>query len=116
MQHDFEVYGSRGALRFTQERLNELHFYEADAANGRHGFRRIEAGPEHVPYGRFIVAPGHQIGFNDLKTIEVAGFIRAINGEEAEPFGFRAGLGIQSLVEAIQASSAEGAWRRVTGA
>ena len=27
MQHDFEVYGSRGALAFSQERFSELHYY-----------------------------------------------------------------------------------------
>ncbi len=110
MQHDFEVYGAKGALVFSGERLNELHFYDARERNGRQGFRRIEAGPAHPPYGAFIVAPGHQIGFNDLKTIEVAGFVRAIAGDIPEPFGFRAGLRIQSLVETIQRSSRERCW------
>jgi predicted dehydrogenase len=110
MQHDFEVYGSKGALVFSGERLNELHFFDACDRTGRQGFRRIEAGPAHPPYGAFIVAPGHQIGFNDLKTIEVAGFVRAIEGGSAEPFGFRAGLRIQSLVETIQRSSREPCW------
>ena len=41
MQHDFEVYGTKGALLFTQERFNELHFYSAEDAPGRRGFRRI---------------------------------------------------------------------------
>lgn len=113
MQHDFEVYGSRGALAFTGERLNELHFYSNDDPAGRHGFRRIEAGPDHPPYGEFIVAPGHQIGFNDLKTIEVAGLVRAIAGDHAEPFGFRAGLRVQTMVETIQRSSREGAWLKI---
>ena len=27
MQHDFEVYGTKGALAFSQERFNELHFF-----------------------------------------------------------------------------------------
>ncbi len=114
MQHDFEVYGSKGALVFAGERLNELHFFDARDGAGRQGFRRIEAGPAHPPYGAFIVAPGHQIGFNDLKTIEVAGFVRAIAGEGPEPFNFRAGLRIQSLVETIQRSSRERRWITVT--
>ena len=66
MQLDFEVMGSKGGLSFTQERFNELHYYSVDDAGGRRGFRRIEAGPDHAPYGRFCPAPGHQIGFNDL--------------------------------------------------
>ena len=114
MQHDFEVYGTKGALAFSQERFNELHFYATDDRKGRQGFRRIEAGPDHVPYGLFCVAPGHQLGFNDLKAIEVAGFLEAIAGKRPEPFNFRGGLRIQTLVETIQASSKAGAWRRLS--
>ncbi len=113
MQHDFEVYGTKGALLFTQERFNELHFYSADDAPGRRGFRRIEAAPDHAPYGRFCVAPGHQIGFNDLKAIEVAGYLDALAGRAEEPFSFRKGLRIQSLVEAVHASSKAQAWMDV---
>jgi len=114
MQHDFEVVGSKGGLTFSQERLNELHFYSAGDAPGRRGFRRIEAGPDHPPYGRFCVAPGHQLGFNDLKAIEVARYMDAIAGKTPEPFNFRAGLRIQQLVETIQRSSRDGGWQRIT--
>ena len=108
MQHDFEVYGSKGALLFSQERFNELHFYSAADPAGRRGFRRIDAGAEHPPYGLFCVAPGHQLGFNDLKAIEVARYLDAIAGRTAEPFNFRAGLRIQQLVETIHRSSRRG--------
>src|SRR6202008_2176419 len=43
MQHEFELYGTKGALAFTQERFNELQFYCAADPQGRRGFRRIEA-------------------------------------------------------------------------
>lgn len=111
MQHDFEVYGSRGGLHFSGERMSELHYYDGRDPAGRRGFRRIDAAPEHPPYGAFCVAPGHQLGFNDLKAIEIAGFLEAVAGRRPEPFGFRAGLRIQSLIEAVRASAAEG--RRV---
>ena len=110
MQHDFEVYGSKGALAFSRERFSELHFYRAGDAPGRRGFRRIEAAPEHAPYGRFCVAPGHQLGFNDLKAIEIAGFVNAVAGTGPELFDFRDGHRIQSLVGTIQQSSREGRW------
>jgi predicted dehydrogenase len=113
MQHDFEVYGTKGALAFTQERFNELHFFTTENRRGRQGFRRIEAAPDHPPYGLFCVAPGHQLGFNDLKAIEVAGFLDAVAGRRPEPFNFRAGLRIQTLVETIHASSRAGAWQDV---
>ena len=110
MQHDFAVYGSMGALYFSQERLNEIHYFDGRDASGRRGFRRIEAGPEHEPYGRFCVAPGHQIGFNDLKAIEFAAFSGAIAGEGPEPFNFRAGWRIQHICDAIRTSAIEGKW------
>jgi predicted dehydrogenase len=113
MQHDFEVYGTKGALLFSQERFNELHFYSIADAQGRRGFRRIEAGPEHDPYGLFCVAPGHQLGFNDLKAIEVARFVDAIR-TRSEPFNFRAGQRNQDLVEAIQRSALEEKWMSLT--
>jgi predicted dehydrogenase len=110
MQHDFEVYGTTGALIFSQERFNELHFYSAEDRAGRRGFKRIEAGPDHEPYGLFCVAPGHQLGFNDLKAIEIANFVKAIAGEGLELMNFRAGARIQALVEDVRRSSAGGAW------
>jgi predicted dehydrogenase len=113
MQHDFEVYGAKGALFYSHERFNELHYYSTADAPGRQGFRRIEASPAHPPYGNFCVAPGHQLGFNDLKAIEVAGYVNAIMGRQEEPFNFRRGLRIQHLVETIQASSRERSWRKV---
>lgn len=113
MQHDFEVYGTKGALAFSQERFNELHYYDATQPDDRRGFARIEAAPQHPPYGEFCVAPGHQIGFNDLKAIEILGYLRAIAGEIEEPFGFAAGARVQTLVETVAASARERAWRRV---
>lgn len=110
MQHDFEVYGSKGALAFSGQRLNELRFFGTNDTPGRGGFRVIEASPEHPPYGAFCVAPGHQIGFNDLKAIEIKGYADALAGLAPEPFNFRAGYRVQSLVEAIQRSSTEKLW------
>ena len=110
MQHDFEVYGSKGALAFSQERFSELHFYRVDDAPGRRGFRRIEAAPDHPPYGRFSPGAGHQLGFNDLKAIEMAGFVEAMAGRGPETFNFRDGLRSQILLETIRRSSREGRW------
>ncbi len=113
MQHDFEVYGTKGALAFSQEHFNVINFFSTSDPKGRQGFRRIEASPDHAPYGLFCVAAGHQLGFNDLKAIEVAGFVNAIAGKSAEPFNFRKGLRIQTLVEKIQQSSTEERWLEV---
>ena len=113
MRHDFHVSGSKGGISFTQERFNELELYVGGDARGRSGFRRIFAGPEHEPYGAFCVAGGHQIGFNDLKTIEVAEFLRAVAGEDTGHADFAEGLAVQRTLEAIYRSSRERGWVRV---
>ena len=113
MGHGFEIYGEKGSLLFSQQRMNELHFYTTDDKPARRGFRRIEAGPEHPPYGRFCAAPGHQIGFNDLKAIEIAGFAAAIAEQAPEKFNFEAGWRVQRVVEAIAESSSARAWREL---
>jgi predicted dehydrogenase len=110
MQIEFELTGVKGALHFNQERFNELRFYRAGEAVGRSGFRTICAGPEHEPYGAFCPAPGHQLGFNDLKTIEVRDFLRAIGGEESARADFAEGVEVQSTIDAILRSAREKKW------
>ena len=115
MRLDFEVTGSKGALAFSQERLNELRLYHADDPAGRRGFRTIFAGPEHPPYGAFCVAGGHQIGFNDLKTIEVYDLLRAIAEQATGHADFREGQAVAEVIEAIYRSAREHRWVNVAG-
>jgi predicted dehydrogenase len=114
MQHDFEVYGSKGAIVFSQERFNELQVYSTDDRTGLRGFRTVFAAPEHEPYGAFCVAPGHQIGFNDLKAIEVRDFLVAVAGGPVVGPAFSGGHEIQTLVELAYDSSRQRRWLDVS--
>ena len=92
MQLGFELTGAKGSLVYTQERLNELLHYRTDG-DPRH---RVTPASRRAPassYGLFCVAPGHQLGFNDLKTIEVAEFLEAIAGGAKARAGFSRSLG-----------------------
>ncbi len=113
MQLGFEIAGTRGALSFTQERMNELLLHRADAPAHARGFLRIEAGPAHPPYGLFCPAPGHQLGFNDLKTIEAADFLAAIAGGAEKGPDFREAAEIQKVVDTAIRSSRERSWLAV---
>lgn len=113
MQLGFELTGEKGSLVFTQERLNELLFYKAGGDAKTSGYVKIEAGPQHAPYGQFCIAGGHQLGFNDLKTIEMGEFLAAIGkGTKAGP-DFREAYEIQKAVEAAIASSKARGWVKV---
>ena len=113
MQLEFELIGTRGSLAFSQERFNELKLYSAGDSEKRRGFKMLLAGPDTPPYGNFCPAPGHQLGFNDLKTIEVAHLIRAIAGLEPAYPDFSDAYEIQSIVAAALRSASEKAWVRV---
>ena len=110
---DFTVFGTRGALEFGQERMNELRWYEAAARAGREGFRTILAGPIHPDYRAFCPAPGHGLGYNDLKTIEVRNVVRTITSGAAGWPDFHEGARVQRVMESIERSHAERAWTEV---
>ncbi len=97
----FEVHGDKGMLCFDQERMNELRLYRNTKEKNIQGFQTILAGPEHPPYGNFCPAPGHGLGFNDLKTIEAAYFLQAIaDGGNSYP-DFADAVEFEKIIHAI---------------
>lgn len=113
MQLAYEIVGTKGSLAFTQERLNELKIFSPGQARGRAGFKTLTAGPDHPDYGNFCPAPGHQLGFNDLKTIEVKHLIEALAGK-IRPFpDFREAWEVERVVAGIHRSAADEAWVRI---
>lgn len=109
----YEVHGTEGMIVFDQERMNELQLYQNRGPAAEQGFKTILTGPAHPPYGRFCPAPGHQLGFNDLKVIEAAEFLRAITGAAPCWPDFAAGYQIERVIHAMADSARDGG-RRVT--
>lgn len=107
----FEVHGSNGMIIFDQERMNELQLYVNEGPKASQGFRTILTGPAHPPYGAFCPAPGHQLGFNDLKVIECAALLRGIAGIEPAAPGFAEALQIERVIHAIAESARAGGQR-----
>ena len=105
-----QLFGARGAIVFDQERFNEIGLFVADGPEEAHGFRQVLMGPAHPPYERFIAAPGHQMGFNDLKIIEAHELLNRILGRPALVIDFEAGLAIERTIHAIARSGREGRW------
>ncbi|MDR3474983.1 MAG: Gfo/Idh/MocA family oxidoreductase [Devosia sp.] len=105
-----QIFGSKGTLVYDQERFNELQLYATSDRPAEQGFRTILAGPAHAPYERFIPAPGHGLGFNDLKVIEAHELLKAIRGEPADRIDFASGLEIERTVHAMARSHQERRW------
>ncbi|NBN79855.1 Gfo/Idh/MocA family oxidoreductase [Microvirga tunisiensis] len=104
----FELHGTKGMLVFDQERMNELQLYVNEGPKAEQGFRTILSGPEHGVYGAFCPAPGHQVGFNDLKVIEAAELLTAITtGTRPHP-DFAAALEFEKVIHGIAESARTG--------
>lgn len=108
-----QVFGTAGSILYDQERMNEVELYQATGDPARQGHTRILAGPAHPPYGRFVPAPVHGLGFNDLKVIECRELIARIAGEPSRCVGFEEGLALERCVHAAARSFAEGRWVEV---
>ncbi|GAA4839614.1 Gfo/Idh/MocA family oxidoreductase [Luteimicrobium xylanilyticum] len=106
-----ELSGSRGAIAFNLESMNELAFYDAAAPAGEQGFGRIlVTEPEH-PYMANWWPTGHTIGYEHLFSHEVKDFVDAVtSGVDPEP-SFTEGLHVQRVLDAVERSAADGsAW------
>jgi predicted dehydrogenase len=113
MQLAYEITGTKGSLAFTQEHMNELQLYTAGQKPGREGYKTIMADPNHRPYGAFCPAPGHQLGFNDMKVIEVRDLLLGVAGGAKAWPDFREAWEIQRVIEAVTRSDAEHRWVRI---
>lgn len=105
-----QIFGSAGSLVYDQERMNELQLYRATGPATTQGYQTIIAAPAHKPYDRFIPAPGHGLGFNDLKVIECHELLRTISGEKGRVVDFTNGLEIERTVHAMARSHQEQRW------
>jgi predicted dehydrogenase len=100
-----EVYGSRGALSFDLERLNELQVLDG-AGNGTSGSRRVIVTEEDHPYLDAWWPPGHVLGWDSTFVSQAADFLAAIGSDAAPSPSFADGLAVQRVLAAIEESAA----------
>lgn len=113
MGYAYDIFGTKGALRFDQEDQNALWFYKADAPAGRQGFTRILTGPDHPDYKAFCLGPGHGTGYQDQIIIEARDFLEAIAAGQSRWPTFEDGLQVNQVVEAAWQSHRARGWVEV---
>ena len=106
----YEINGTKGSLIFDQERLSEVQLFTASDAGKRQGFRTILMGPQHPDYGQFSPAPGHGLGYNDMKACEIRDLIEGIAANKPLWPDFRAAYQVNRVCDAIERSHTEGRW------
>lgn len=109
----YEILGTKGALYFDQERMNELNLYRQTDEPAERGYKRILAAPEHPDYASFFGLQGNPLGYNDLKTIEARRLIEAVALGKRWVADFEFGYGVDRVVEATLVSADEGRWVKI---
>jgi predicted dehydrogenase len=108
----FDAYGTRGAVGWSFERLNELRLYRATADRGS-GYTTVLGGDRFGHHGVFVPGNGNSIGFEDLVTIEDHEFCAAVaEGRPFEP-GFEQALQWAAVQAALMRSAHTGTWETV---
>jgi predicted dehydrogenase len=111
-ENAFDVYGTRGAVGWNLERLNELRLYRATTDRGS-GYTTVLGGDRFGHHGVFVPGSGNPIGFEDLVTIEDHEFCTALaEGRPFEP-GFEQALEWAAVQDALLRSARSGGWETV---
>ena len=114
-QMAFDVYGTKGALSWNLETMNEMQVFLVDDEGGApRGYTTVYAGDRYPYHGHFVPGDANAIGYEDLKVIENYEFLSAVaSGEQHQP-GFSEAIDYVSFQSAWLRSCESGAWEDVT--
>jgi predicted dehydrogenase len=111
-QMAFEVYGTKGALSWNLERLNELQV-SLVTDEPHSGYVTVFGGDRFPDHGNFVPGNANGIGFEDLIAIEDHAFLDAVaRGERFTP-GFEEALEYVAVQAALIRSWESGNWEDV---
>lgn len=104
--HTIEINGTKGSLRFSLERLNELELLR----EGARGYETILVTDEDDPYLDAWWPPGHVLGWEHTFIHENYEFLSAAaDGGSFHP-NFEDGLAAQRVLDAVERSDERGEW------
>ena len=114
MGYAYEVFGTKGSIRFDQEDQNAIWLYRAEGPEATRGFAKILTGPAHPDYLAFCQGPGHGTGYQDQIIIEAKDFLTAIAAGKSIWPTFRDGLEVSRIVAAALASAGSKSWASIS--
>ena len=111
-QNSFAVYGTKGALEWNLETMNELRFYRL-TDDPSSGYTTIYGGDRFPFHGAFVPGQANAIGFEDLVAIEDHMFLESLAGGERFSPGFREAVDVVSVQQALIDSWTSRGWEPV---
>ena len=99
-QNAFEVYGTKGALAWNLEKMNELQYYRL-TDDPSSGYTTIYGGDRFPFHGAFAPGQANAIGLEDLMAIEDYSFLDSLATGAAFSPSFREAVAVVSVQQAL---------------
>jgi predicted dehydrogenase len=112
-QMAFDVHGTRGALGWNLERLNELQLYRSSDGDAGTGYTTVFGGERFPYHGSFVPGNANGIGYEDLIVIEDYEFLRSVADRREHRPSFADALEWVGVQDALLRSVASGRWEDV---
>ena len=110
----FEIHGTRGAMKWGMERMNELQLqWRNDANPAEDAYLDVLSGPAHPFHSAFNPAWGLGLSYEDLKVIEAYQFLRSIVDDKQGAPGFEEAGAVARVQLAVMRSWGSGCWETV---
>jgi len=107
----FEIYGTKGSLKWNLETMNELQLFLAkDQARG---YTTVYAGDRYPYHGHFVPGDANSIGYEDLKVIEDYEFLSSVAAGRQHQPGFAEAIDYVSVQDALLRSWESEKWESV---
>ncbi|MCT9097969.1 Gfo/Idh/MocA family protein [Haloarchaeobius sp. HME9146] len=104
--HTIAVHGSKGSVKFSLERLNELEVHR----EGSRGYETVLVTDPDDPYVDHWWPPGHVIGWEHTFVHENFEFLSSVaSGTDFHP-SVQDALGVQRILDAIERSDESSEW------
>ncbi len=111
-ENAFEVYGTKGSLKWNHERINELEVYKLGTGDDT-GYTTVRGGDRFPFHGAFVPGQANSIGFEDLVAIEDYNFLESLaTGAPFSP-SFREAVDVVSVQQALIDSWKSRSWQTV---
>jgi predicted dehydrogenase len=107
-----DVHGTDGAVSWDFERMNQVRVC-LGRSGPNHGYTVVHAGPEHGDFARFQPGPSIAMGFDDLKVIEAALFLRSVTSGEQLAASAADASAVANVLAAIERAAASRGWEQV---
>jgi predicted dehydrogenase len=111
-QNSFAVYGTKGAIEWNLEKLNELRLYRL-TDDPSSGYTTIYGGDRFPFHGAFAPGQANAIGFEDLIAIEDLNFLNSLATGDVFAPGFREAVNVVNVQQALINSWESRSWEPV---